>query len=466
MIMQKLYKKITFLLGIVSFLGACEVLDQAPEHVITETNFWKTGNDAEAAIISGYDRMQGLWDGNIIALNVQSDEAISVTNNDRYDEFDRNAILADNNRAEQYWERNYNGIHRVNDVLKRVPGITDAAFLPETRERILGEAYFLRAYYYFNLVRLFGGVPLITEPYQTFKTDFTIPRATPEQVYTQIIADLTNAEQRLPQSYPTAFQTRGRATLGAAKALMARVFLYRKEYQQAAEKAVQVMAIPIYSLVNTANYASIFTPGGKNSTEGIFEVQYISSSQEGTDIWRRYLPSARNGSPANTGGDYWAAPSAEIINAFAPGDIRKDINIAVSTTPPFNQAGLPYVNKYKRTATGEDPNIYVIRLADVILIRAEALNELNQTGEAVQLVNQIRNRAGLPDTDAASQEELRNVIANERMLEFAFEGQRWHDLVRTGKAQAELGINENQLLWPIPARERNVNPRLEQNPGY
>ncbi len=120
--------------------------------------------DAEAAIVSVYDRTQNLWDGNIIALNVQSDEAVSVTNNDQYDEFDRNNILADNNRVEQYWDRNYNGIHRANDILSRVPGIADGTFSAEARERILGEAYFMRAYFYFNLVRLYGGVPWLRFP--------------------------------------------------------------------------------------------------------------------------------------------------------------------------------------------------------------------------------------------------------------------------------------------------------------
>ncbi len=310
-------------------LAGCEVLEQTPEHVISETNFWKTGRDAEAAIVSVYDRTQNLWDGNIIALNVQSDEAVSVTNNDRYDEFDRNNILADNNRVEQYWDRNYNGIHRANDILSRVPGIADGTFSAEARERILGEAYFMRAYFYFNLVRLYGGVPLVTVPYTTFKTDFTIPRTDPEQVYGQIIRDLEEAERRLPQSYATAFETRGRATLGAAKALLARVYLYRQEYQKVVEKTTEVMAIPIYSLVSRANYPAIFTAGGKNSTEGIWEIQYISSSTEGNDIWRRYLPAAQSGTPTNSGGDYWARPSDEIMNAFEPGDIRKEVNVAI-----------------------------------------------------------------------------------------------------------------------------------------
>lgn len=457
---------ITLAVGLSLVSGGCEVLEQKPEHVIAETNFWKTGADAEAAIVSAYDRMQGLIDGNIVATSVGSDEAVSITNNDRYDEFDRNNILADNPRVEQYWERSFNGIHRVNDVLKRVPGITDGAFAPETRERILGEAYFLRAFFYFNLVRFYGGVPLITEPYNTFKTDFTKERATVDQVYEQIIKDLLEAEKRLPQSYPTAFSTRGRATLGGAKAMLSRVYLYRKDYQKAADKAAEVLSIPIYSLVTTANYPAIFTPAGKNSTEGIFEIQFLSSASEGTDVWRRFLPSAQGTAPANTGGDYWAAPTDELINAFEPTDIRKAVNIAVTTRPPYNQAGQNYVAKYRRTTAGDDPNIYVIRLADVILIRAEALNELGQTAQAVPLVNQIRNRAGLANTTATTQATLRDAIERERRLELAFEGQRWHDLVRMGRAEAKLSTTRNKLVWPIPARERNVNPVLEQNPGY
>ncbi len=446
--------------------GCSEVLEQVPQHVIAETNFWKTGADAEAAIISGYDRLQGLVDGNIVALSVESDDAVSITNNDRYAEFDRNNVLADNPRVEQYWERNYNGIHRVNDVLQRVPGIEDGTFTAENRARILSEAYFLRAYFYFNMVRLYGGVPLVTVPYATFKADFTKPRATADEVYAQITADLLEAEKSLPQSYPTVFATRGRATLGAAKALLARVYLYRKDYQKAADKAAEVLAIPLYSLVTTASYPAIFTPAGKNSAEGIFEVQFLSSASEGTDVWRRFLPSAQSGTPANTGGDYWAAPTEELFNSFEPGDIRRAVNIAFSTRPPYNTAGLPYVAKYRRTTGGDDPNIFVIRLADVILIRAEALNELGQAAQAIPLVNQIRNRAGLANTTAATQAGLREAIDKERRLEFAFEGQRWHDLVRTGRAEAKLTVGKDKLVWPVPARERNVNPELVQNPGY
>lgn len=457
----------TLAVGLSLLAGSCtDVLEQTPQHVIAETNFWKTGNDAEAAIIASYDRLQALSDGNIIAPSVQSDEATSITNNDRYDEFDRNNILADNPRVEQYWERNYSGIHRVNDVLKRVPGIEDATFTTENRERIVGEAYFLRAYFYFNLVRNYGGVPLITEPYTTFKTDFTKERATPDAVYSQVIADLLEAEKRLPQTYPTLFAAKGRATLGAAKAMLARVYLYRKDYQKAADKAAEVLALPLYSLVTGANYPAIYTPAGKNSTEGIFEIQFLSSASEGMDVFRRFLPSAQTGSPANTGGDYWAAPTDDMTNAFEPNDIRKAVNLAVTTRPPFNTAGLPYVAKYRRTTAGDDPNLYMIRLADVILIRAEALNELNQTAQAAPLVNQIRNRAGLANTTATTQAAMRDVIEKERRLEFAFEGQRWHDLVRTGRAEAKLGITTTKLVWPIPARERNVNPKLTQNPGY
>lgn len=457
----------TLSVGILLLTNSCtDVLDQTPQHVIAETNFWKTGSDAEATIVASYDRLQALSDGNIIAPSVQSDEATSITNNDRYDEFDRNNILADNPRVEQYWERNYSGIHRVNDILKRVPGIEDPTFASTDRERILGEAYFLRAYFYFNLVRTYGGVPLITEPYTTFKTDFTKERTASDVVYNQVIADLLEAEKRLPQSYASVFSTRGRATLGAAKAMLARVYLYRKDYQKAADKAAEVLAIPIYSLVTGANYPAIFTPSGKNSTEGIFEIQFLSSASEGMDVFRRFLPSAQSTAPANTGGDYWAAPTDDLTNAFEPNDIRKAVNLAVTTRPPFNTAGQPYVAKYRRTTAGDDPNIYIIRLADVILIRAEALNELNQTAQAIPFVNQIRNRAGLPNTTATTQVALRDAIEKERRLEFAFEGQRWHDLVRTGRAETRLGITPNKLVWPIPARERNVNPKLEQNPGY
>ncbi|MCY7350413.1 MAG: RagB/SusD family nutrient uptake outer membrane protein [Cytophagaceae bacterium] len=472
--MRSTYKLLIASLSLLTL--ACDVIHQQPQDRIAEVNFWKTADDAQSAIIGVYDRVQGLAAQDPLAFDVGSDALVALVDNDGYIQFDQKKVTVDNTLADAYWANNYSGIHRVNDIISRVPALNDPAFLPGQKEGIVGEAHFLRAHFYFNLVRAYGPVPLITVPYDSFNADFTVERTPTEQVYAQIIADLTAAETALPASYTDAFQTRGRATSGAAKALLARVYLRTGAFQNAADKAAEVIANPLYALVTgPAAYAALFTPSGKNGTEAIFEVQYLGSTGEGHGLHSRFMPVANAG---QLGGNYWLAPSPEIVSAYGPGDIRKNAAIGVSTNPPFRNIGDVYVKKYIRLSDGSDPNLIAIRLADVILMRAEALNRTGKTAEATQLLNTIRRRAynvplttaSVYDFPSASDQtkgfDLTLALENERFLELAFEGQRWHDLVRTGRASAVLKISANQTLWPIPQRERDRNPRLAQNTGY
>ena len=246
-----------------------------------------------------------------------------------------------------------------------------------------------------------------------------------------------------------------------------------KDYTNAAAQALNVMNNSTYSLVTgAAAYANMFSASSKNSTESIFEIQYVSSSLESNGLFSLYVPT-----PAPTGiqgGSYQIVPTTKIINAFETGDIRRNVSVSNSpATPP-----LPYVGKYLRLTNGTDPNIINMRLADIILVRAEALNNLGQTADAAAALNMIRRRAfGLPLTapsahdfpsanDVANGYDITLAIENERMKELCFEGQRFYDLVRTGRAAAVLGITANQTLWPIPLRETGRNPKLTQNPGY
>jgi hypothetical protein len=217
----------------------------------------------------------------------------------------------------------------------------------------------------------------------------------------------------------------------------------------------------------------MFSTGGKNGAESIFEVQYLSATSQNNGLFSLYVPS--NGLPAGIQpGSYQVAPTAKIIAAYETGDIRKNAALNANTaTPP-----VPYGNKYLRLISGAEPDIIALRLADIILVRAEALNDLGQTGPATDLLNLIRRRAfGLPLTDPSphdfpSANDLTNsydltlAIENERFKELAFEGHRFYDLVRTGRAQAVLGISDDQTRWPIPLRESGRNPRLIQNHGY
>lgn len=464
-------KKIAYILIVLLVSSCTKVLNQLPQDKITEENFYKTASDAEAAAVGMYDAVQAMALQYPIAFDTGSDLATGLLIN--YSPFSQHGIPVDNALVASYWQNNYTGIGRCNDVLKNVPYIDAGLFLPGQKERILGEAYFLRAYFYFGLVKAYGPVPLVTVPYESFNVDFTIPRSPVADVFKQIIADLKIAEVNLPLTYTSNIDTRGRATQGGAKALLAEAYLSTKDYTNAAAKALEVMNNTTYTLASgTTAYTNMFTPGGKNSNESIFEIQYVSSSLEGNGLYSFYMPV---GTPAGIQpSSYQVAPTTKIVNAFETGDIRKPVSIAFNTATP----SVPYVNKYTRLTSGTDANIIAIRLAEIILLRAEALNNLNQTADATAALNIIRRRAfGLPlgtasvrdfpsANDVANGYTLTLAIENERMKELCFEGQRFYDLARTGRSQAVMNVPANKMVWPIPLREIGRNPLLTQNDGY
>lgn len=460
---------LTIYLVFLFFTACSKVLDQTPEDKITEENFWKTPNDAESAATGIYATAQQLAQQYPLAFDAGSDATTGLLIN--YSPFSQHGIPVDNLIVATYWQNNYTGIGRCNDLLKNVPNISDGMFAQGQKARIMGEAYFMRAYFYYNLVKAYGGVPLVTVPYESFNADFTIARSSVDDIYKQIIADLKQAEASLPVSYPSNIDTRGRGTKGGAQALLAKVYLSTKDYTNAAAKALEVINNSTYTLASgSAAYSSIFSANGKNSTESIFEIQYVSSSSQGNGLFSFYMPT---GTPAGIQpGSYQIAPTTKIINAYEAGDIRKAAALGLTSN------NIPYVNKYARLTNGTEPNIFVTRLADIYLVRAEALNNLEQTTDAAAALNIIRRRAfGLPLTaasvrdfpsanDIANGYNLTLAIENERFKELAFEGQRFYDLARTGRAKDVLGITADKTLWPIPLREIGRNPRLVQNDGY
>jgi hypothetical protein len=463
-------------LSFLLFLVSCsKVLDQVPEFTIAEDNYWQTSNDAESAAVGMYPAVQSLATQFPVAFDAASDAATALLSN--YSPFSQHGIPVDNALVVTYWQNNYTGIGRANDLLRHVPGIKDSLFIAGQKARIMGEAYFLRAYFYFNLVKAFGPVPLVTQPYTSFNADFTVGRSSVDSVFRLIVADLHAAEAVLPQTWPAAVDTRGRATQGGARALLSKVFLSMKMYDSAAANALAVMNNPTYSLVSgSAAYSGMFSTSGKNGPESIFEIQYVSATSQNNGLFSFYLPPT--GLPAGIQpGGYQITPTAKIIAAYQTGDIRKNAALATST-PTAPATPVTYVNKYARLISGTEPDIIAMRLADIILVRAEALNNLGQASAATDLLNTIRRRAfAQPLTatsvyDFPSADDLTNgydltlAIENERFKELAFEGHRFYDLVRTGRATAVLGITADQTLWPIPLREIGRNPRLVQNHGY
>ncbi|GAB3710406.1 RagB/SusD family nutrient uptake outer membrane protein [Spirosoma flavus] len=470
--MKTIHKNVTLALVLVSLASCRDVTTQLNPSGITATNFYRNGADADVAINSCYDAFQNpsqyvLWGDGRADLLAVTDRS---TNNDIQ------LVNGNLNATNPYigWDNMYEAIKRTNSVLKNVPTIADPGFAGR-KERVLGEAYFLRAMAYFYLVRTFDNVPLILEPYESLTQDFFPKQATPEQVFAQVETDLKAAESRLPnQPFSSLVEQKGKASLGAVRAALTDLYLWQKKYQQAADAAQQVISSPNgYALVSGANFGTIFN---RNSSESIWEVQFNNAyleSNNTNNLVNLFVPLGGTG---YAGGNWSFTYTPKLLNAYVSGDLRGPATVRNTGTPnstSFRDANTAYINKYLGTlANGNairyfDANQVIYRLADVILMRAEALNELGKTTDAIPLLNQIRTRAGVSVTNASSQADVRLAIENERFLELAFEGKRYYDLKRTGRYAAVTGKNDpNWLRWPISSTEITKNPNLVQNPGY
>ena len=361
-----------------------------------------------------------------------------------YAEVDNNAILPENGAVSGIWASLYEGINNANNVIVKVPGMPDMS--DTEKNEALGELYFIRALNHFFLMNFFGAIPVKTDPTVGVNA-LDAGRDPVEDVYGQIIEDLTFAEQNLQAST----QVKTRASKFAATALLARVYLYKADYDMAYAKADEVIAGGGYILPDDFN--DVFAADG--SEETIFEIDF-------TEVDRNRI--AEYNFPKSLNGRREVAPSEDIINAYLPDDERKNVTIAYD-------GAYAYANKYNDLSKGAD-NVIVLRLAEMYLIRAEA--EAHKTGGSISSVlddiNVIRSRANLPPATGNTMNDLLLVIENERKLEFAFEGQRWFDLVRTGRATVLLPTvtNINKTLFPIPLSELQTNnsPDMIQNPGY
>jgi hypothetical protein len=393
------------------------------------------------------------------------------------DEFDKFYLRTTNPLLAERWSDGYKGIYRCNTVLDRIVAVP----MDETlKKRITGEAKFLRALMYFNLVRMFGDVPLVLKEITDTNEGYTYGRAPVAEVYAQIIGDLSEAELLLPVEYSSA--NVGRATSGAAKALLGKVYLTRKLYTDAEAKLKEVVDMEnlgIYALLPT--YADVFKTANKNGKESVFAVQYKKGNLgEGSGFANLYAPQVSGNAVIPFGGDGNNRPTTDLENAYEPGDIRKDISMATGyTNEQGTRVDFYYIKKYADLPAvkyDSEDNWPVIRFADVLLMYAEALNETGKITEALPFLNRVRVRATLPEKEALTQSEMRLALEQERRVELAFEGHRWFDLVRTGRALEVLNgkaqaiglttqLTENNLIFPIPQSQIDVNPSLiKQNP--
>jgi tetratricopeptide (TPR) repeat protein len=466
---MKASKYILIIMACLWVLSCTKVTDQVPESIITGTNFYKTASDADNAINACYDALQGspanyeMWGDGRTDIFASTDRSSSS---------DLQIVSGNVSSSGDYvsWNSLYTGINRCNSVLKNVPGMTDPA-LAARKDRILGEAYFLRALFYFYLARTYETEPLILQPYEDLSGDFFPKNSDRATVFTQVEADLKEAEKRVPDvPFSTTLENKGKASSGAIHSAMADLYLWQKKYQAAADAAnLAINSTAKYTLVAGSSFATIFT--SKNTTESILEVEYSYTYLEGnnnnlTDI---FLPLGGS----YTAGNWRVQPPPVVLAALPASDLRSSATYknTGAVPAPYRDANKTYVVKYPGTLSGnvlyQDANRIVYRLAEIILFRAEALNELGQTPAAITLLNQVRTRAGLAGTAAVSQADVRLAIENERLAELAYEGKRYYDLIRTGRYVAVTGFtNPDWQRWPIPASEITRNPNLVQNHGY
>lgn len=464
------------------FMACSDNLEEVPLYFFEEGNSFKIANDATAALNGVYSHLRdGSYYGmGWIALSdVNADDgSVQTSTSANLVELDQNTFSATNSYFDGFYTAVYAMIDRANRVIQNVPPID----MNETlKAQILGEAKFLRALGYFDLVRAFGDVPLLTAPSNDV-VNVSISRTDKTLVYEQIVQDLLDAEAVLPVKYTAAGQV-GRATVGAAKSLLAKVYLTTKNWAKAAEKSKEVIDSKTYSLF--PDFKAVFQPENNNGQEHIFSVQYSCTQlRYGSPFSKNFA--IHFSYPFGGGGtfqsnDYYA-------NSFLPDDYRKEITIIMEKeiedgTIVESRTG-PHTDKYWDSDPCGDNNnrnnFMIMRYADVLLMYAEAENELNgvPTQSAYDAINEVRKRARNND-DAAnpqdlsglSKEAFRDAVLQERSWELSFEGHRRWDLLRTDRyistmTDAGITTTDKHLLYPIPQNETDVNPALEQNPGY
>jgi tetratricopeptide (TPR) repeat protein len=380
-------------------------------------------------------------------------------------------VITTNSYLNDNWNHHYQCINRSNAIIGRIGSVN---FTSEaTKNQYLGEALFLRGLAYFNLVRIYGDVPLVTKEISSEEA-YALKKTPADEVYTAIVSDLTQAGGLLPDSYSGS--NAGRAASGAAKSLLGKVYLTRKQYSEAARVLKEVIDGGQYALL--PGYADVFRVENANHKESIFEVQYKANSQgRGSPFATLFTPRTGNAGILLTGQGAtqgYNRPTQDMINAYQTGDLRKEASLSATWTDGARVNNDPYIKKYlsrQSNVSDGDANWIVLRYADVLLMYAEALNELGRAGEALPFLNQIRVRAGLASLNGLNQAQMRLALEQERRLELAFEGHRWFDLVRTGRAIAVMNskgfsISEKDLLYPLPQSQIDINPEIKQNTGY
>ena len=432
-------------LALATVTGCDSVLDADPVDRIPLDQAITNGISARAALVGAYDALQALsyYGRNFLIVgDLSSDNADHQGTLQALGDVDRNELRADNTTINGVWSAIYSAIGRVNLILDKVPNVPVAT--EAERKQILGEAHFLRALHYHNLVKFWDGVPMPLHAVSSPDEAASYTTTAAPQVYAQIIEDLNAADTLMGTASATLTASRG-----ASYALRSRVLLYMGNWQGVIDAARLVFARG-YTLAPT--YPALFTADGTATPEDIFRVHF--TAQEYNELGYYYRFSGR----------WETAPTANLYSSYEAGDARFAYSV--------RKSGSDYESRKFPTTVGAE-DLHVIRLGEVILNKAEAHARLGQLDSAVVQYNRIRVRAGLQPhvlgVQVTNQAQVLAAIWKERRSELALEGDRFPDLVRTGQAATALGLTADrlyQLRYPIPASERTVAPGLSQNPGY
>ena len=452
--------KITIIaLLVIATTGCKKFLDVTPETALSSATFFTKEADFQQAVNGAYVPLRTIFNDRSWVLGEMHSDNTYYPRNILFGAVDATENVADfampmsngvttNGHVLNQYRQDYQIIARTNQILAT---IDDIEFDATVKNNLKGQALFLRAFAYFELVRYFGKAPLHLTPV-TNRQEAASPLATADELYAQVESDAKEAAQLLP---PKSVQEPGRVTSGTAKTLLADLYLWQKKWSDAETVARDVVTSGEYSLI-TSGYEDVFSTstGNKNNQESVFEIQFMegSAGYNGGFIYNflprpmtsaELAPITGTSNPQSLSGEGNNIPTPDIIAAYEPGDERKDASIAYVTLSQSLRTNkvYPYIKKFAKPHalhgnTGTNWPVY--RYAEVLLFLAEALNEQNKPLDAAPYLNEVRDRAGLGSTTATSQTDMRNAIYQERRVELAFENKRWFDLVRTDRIQSVI----------------------------
>ncbi|MDO5977877.1 RagB/SusD family nutrient uptake outer membrane protein [Flavivirga spongiicola] len=503
-------KKLIFLFSfILVFTGCSNHLDQKNVQDLTQESFWQNADDARKGIIASYSALQAyngskwtFFEQMYIAVTWKADDILNAPT-------DYGKSIADFTNGTDdatftsFWKSNYAGISYANQVIENVPNIPTTAMSDADKAAIIAEARFLRGLYHFHLVVAFENIPLITETPKS-PDDFFVSQVSPDVVWTQIEEDFKAAKAALPNSWDN--NNLGRATSHTATAYLGKLYLFQEKFTEAISEFNTVITSGAYDLL--PNYADNFNGQGENGMESVFEIQWSADRSNGND--ERH-PFNFEVTPGALGGWELFYPSdwlfTEMQNDLTDtAEFSDRVYASIFFDDPLSEMSDRYegVNKsysevkddlshpiyFKKYTADFDLsfyngiNIHLMRYADVLLMQAEALNEDNQTGLALDLVNEVRQRSKAAPLVGLSKDALRDQIRHhERPVELSMEYTiRWFDLYRWSKGSSAVPISETledhskpffnnfvdgkHDVFPIPLSDMNINENLVQNPGY